>query len=109
MHAYFCPLDFFLEPWVSSSVSRGLLERFFVPSLQGIAASIGISNFPVRFLNGFLELFVIRFDKVDACQLSRIVELRFIDSPWLLFLFVELLLTCATKFQGHKLSGLVVA
>ena len=35
-------------------------------------------------------------DKVDACQLPCIIELRLIDKPIAVFPFVELLLTCRT-------------
>ena len=37
------------------------------------------------FLNGFFQLLVIRINKKDASQLSLIVEVRFLDSPLLLF------------------------
>ena len=46
MHACFV---FLLDSVVSLAVSRSLFERFFVPILQGIAASIGISNFFLAF------------------------------------------------------------
>ena len=38
------------------------------------------------FFNDLLELFIIRINKIDDSQLSRIVELRFLDSPLLLYL-----------------------
>ena len=55
-------------------------------SLQGTAVSIGTCSLPLRFFHGFFELFIIRIDKIDASRLSRIVELRFFDSPLLFFL-----------------------
>ena len=55
-------------------------------SLQGVSASIGSSNFFLCVLNGFLQLLVIRINRIDASRLSRIVELWFLDSPLLLFL-----------------------
>ena len=36
--------------------------------------------------SGFFELLLIWINKINASQLSRIVELRFLDSPLLLFL-----------------------
>ena len=45
----------------------------------------------LAFLMGFFELLVIRINKADASQLSRIVELRFPDSPLLLFLSLSCL------------------
>ena len=39
---------------------------WYVFSLQGAAASIGSSNFSVRFLNGFFELHIIGIDNIDA-------------------------------------------
>ena len=53
--------------------------------------------FPCVF-NGFLERSVIRINRRDASQLSRIVEPRFPRSRLAAFLFVELLLTFRTKF-----------
>ena len=77
------------DPLVSLSVSSTLLGRLVVLSLQNIAASIGISNFFRAFFSGFVELSIIRIDRVDASQFPRIVELRFVDGPLLL-------LTCRT-------------
>ena len=59
MHAYFV---FFisLDPLVSLSVSSSLLGRLIVLNLQGMAASIGISNLFRAFSNGFIELSIIR-------------------------------------------------
>ena len=37
-----------------------------------------------RGFKGFLELLIFQINKIDASQLSRIVELRFLDSPVLL-------------------------
>ena len=42
-----------LDSLVSFAVFRDLLERFFVPILLSIAASIGISNFSLRFFKWF--------------------------------------------------------
>ena len=53
---------------------------------------------PFVFCSGFFEL---RINQVNAFRLSRIVELRFFDSPLLPFPFVELLLTFLTNFSGR--------
>ena len=46
-----------------------------------------VPTFSLRlFLNGFLELLIFLINKTDACQLSRIVELRFLDRPLPVFL-----------------------
>ena len=46
-----------------------------------------VPTFPCAcFINGFLELLIFRIKKTDACQLSRIVELRFLDRPLPFFL-----------------------
>ena len=54
--------------------------------------------------NVFVELSIIRIDKVDASQLPRIIGLRFIDGPLLGFPFVELL-----HVSGPKWSSMIVA
>ena len=50
------------------TISRCSYELFVVFSLQGIAASIGMSNFSLRF-SGFFELHIIRIKKIDASQI----------------------------------------
>ena len=61
------------------------VSLYFPPLiLQTIAAGIGTSNFFQAF-NGFLELFIYQIDEIDTSQLSCIVDLRFFDSPLLLF------------------------
>ena len=75
MHACFCLLDFVgIFDFV---VDLRLVGTLFVLRLQGIAASIGISNFFLTFSNGFLELSVIRVDKIDASQFQSTIELWF--------------------------------
>ena len=59
------------------------------------------------FFDGFFELLTIRISKVDATQLSRIVELRCLDSPVLLF--ISLTLDMLDQISDHSWSGLVVA
>ena len=54
-------------------------------ALQGMATSIGSSNLFRAFWVVSFELFIIWIDITDASQLSRIVELRFLESPSLLF------------------------
>ena len=46
-------------------------------------------------LNAFVELFIFRIDETGT---SCIVELRFLDGPLMLFLFVELRLTSSPYF-----------
>ena len=92
MHACFV-FWILLGPLVSSSVSRDLFERFFVLILQGIDASICISNFFLAFFDGFLELSVSRIDEINASRFPSIVELWFFDGPLLLS-------TCRTKVQA---------
>ena len=67
-------------------------------TLQGMAASTGSSNFFSVFLNGFFELLIIHINKIDASPLSRIVELRFLDSPLLLFLPLSCFCHSGTNF-----------
>ena len=69
---------------------------------------LAIPIFPCDFFNGFLELLVIGIDRVDSSQLSRIVELRFLDSPLLLFV-CWVAFDILDVFSGHRWSGLVVA
>ena len=45
----------------------------------------------LAFLNGFLELLIIWINEIGTSQLSRIVELRFLDSPPLLVLSLSCL------------------
>ena len=91
--------------WISlDSLQVSLCRNVF--SKQGSAASIGISNFSL-FFDGFFELLIIRISKVDATQLSRIVELRFLDSPVLLF--ISLTFDMLDQISDHSWSGLVVA
>ena len=59
------------------------------------------------FFDGFFELLIIRISKVDATQLSRIVELRCFDSPVLLF--ISLTFDMLDQISDHSWSGLVVA
>ena len=78
MHALFFGLcrNFRFRCWVS----RDLLGRFFVASLQSIAAVIGISQF--FFLkNGAFVLSIVWVDKVNASQSARSVELCFFSCP----------------------------
>ena len=70
---------------VSDFLPQGSLHWWFLNS-QGMAASSGNSNFFRVFFHCFFELNIFQSTNVDASQLSRIVELRFLDSPLLLFL-----------------------
>ena len=71
--------------------------------LQGIAAGIGISNFPRKF--SWFEFFIFWFNEEDTSCLCRIFELWFLDCPLLLcFWFHQ---TCF-HISGHTLSGLEV-
>ena len=93
-----CMLCFLLESVVSLAVSCNRFERFFVPTLQGIAASIGTSNFFLRF-DGLLLLSIFRIDEVDASVFHRCRALV-LQQSIIAFPFSELLLTCQSKFQA---------
>ena len=63
-----------------------------------------------RVLNGFFELLLIRNNKTDASQLSRIVALRFLFSPSVLFLFPnfwpQMIMPCGCLNFCKPLPGL---
>ena len=60
--------------------------------------------------NGFCQLNIIRINKVDASQLSYIVELRFFDCPCMIFFSLSCLLTSLTIFlDTHDLASILFA
>ena len=90
----------------SRSLSRCWYKLFVVFSLQGTAASIGSSNFflALVFLNGFLELLIFRINATDSCQLSRIVELRFLDGPLPFFLSLSCFRHSGPNFSQQMIA-----
>ena len=64
-------------------------------------ASISKSNFSARCFNRFFELVIIPMNKIDASQLSRIVELRFLKD----ILFTSFT-SLATSFPVQERSEL---
>ena len=82
------------------TVSRSLLGRFFVLSLQSIAASIGTCNFPLRF-----ERCPCTLHLPGRCHECLTVSERHralvFQKPILAF-FCELLLTCQTRFLAAE-------
>ena len=85
-----------LEPLLSLSVSRSLLGRFFVLSLQSIADSIGTCNFPLRFewCPWTLHLPGRCHEWLTVSERHRALVFQ---KPILVF-FCELLVTCQTRF-----------
>ena len=78
MHA--CFFWVLLDPWCSVSIFPQLdwtFHRFPLTQHSGFHRNLQL--FP-RVVDGFLELFIIRIDQVDASHFPRIVELRFIGS-----------------------------
>ena len=100
MHACFV-FWILLEPLVSSSVLRDLLERFFVLNLQGHGRlHLYLQTFHLRFFDGFFELSVSRIDEINASQCSEHSRALVFRWPIAAFSFSELLLTCLTMFQA---------
>ena len=92
MHATFFLFDSVI---LLAAVCCGSVIRFLVASLQGIAATIGTSNF-------FLALLMVSLyapSRIDVSVFERCQALVF-QSPILVFFFSELLLTRRTKFQA---------
>ena len=65
---------------VLDSLPQGSLHWWFL-TLQGMAASMGQVQLFRAFFMVTLKLNIFRISKIDASQLSCIVEIRFLDSP----------------------------
>ena len=78
--------DLLMESLPNAFSRRSLDERFVVFSLQGIAVLHWMFKCFLAFLMVSSNSFSSGSIKVDASQLSRIVELQFLDSPLLPFL-----------------------
>ena len=76
MHAFsgFCWI-----PGVRCRFSRSLITFHRLQLTKHSGFHRNLQLFP-RVFDGFLELFIIRIDQVDASHFPRTVELRFIDS-----------------------------
>ena len=61
------------------------LKSFFVPFLQGIAASIGTSNFLLAFFWGFSKFSIFWINEINASQPPSVIEFWLLDCPLLLF------------------------
>ena len=61
-----------------------------------------VPTFSVRFFDGFSELLSIRIKKIDAAQLSRIVERRFFREPIPAFPSVAAALDIPDQISGHR-------
>ena len=107
MHACFV-FWILLEPLVSSSVSRDLLGRFVVLSLQGTVASIGVSNFFLAFFSGFLELSIIQRDQKMPLSFRALSSFGSSIVHWCFSCFWPAF-NMPDHISSNKPSGLVVA
>ena len=94
----------FLEScWIhNSSLQFPVTESVFVPSLLGMIASIGTSNF---LLDGFFMFSIFRITEINVSQSWSIVEFWLLNCPLLLFSLLNGVPNFGPFFKSHILRS----